>query len=73
MKPVKPDPQLAEIIGHEPIPRTDVIRKLWDYIRGNNLQDPENKTFMGLLQNKWVEFEVRAQFEPVLTGILGVL
>jgi len=46
MKPVKPDPQLAEIIGHEPIPRTDVIRKLWDYIRGNNLQDPENKTFI---------------------------
>jgi len=46
MKPVQPDSKLAEIIGHEPVPRTDVIRKLWDYIRGHNLQDPENKTFI---------------------------
>src|SRR6266404_6264298 len=40
MKPVQPDQKLAEIIGHEPVPRTDVIRKLWDYIHGHNLQDP---------------------------------
>ena len=46
MRPVQPDPQLAQIIGNEPVPRTDVIRKLWDYIRGHNLQDPENKTFI---------------------------
>jgi chromatin remodeling complex protein RSC6 len=46
MKPVTPDPELAEIVGNEPIPRTDVIRRLWDYIRGNNLQDPQNKTFI---------------------------
>jgi len=46
MKPVQPDQKLAEIIGNEPVPRTDVIRKLWDYIRGHNLQDPENKTFI---------------------------
>jgi len=46
MKPVKPDEQLAEIIGDQPVPRTEVTRKLWDYIRGHNLQDPENKTFI---------------------------
>jgi len=46
MKPVKPDEILAAIIGNEPLPRTEVTRKLWDYIRSHNLQDPENKTFI---------------------------
>ncbi len=46
MKPVTPDAKLAEIIGTEPVPRTEVTRKLWDYIRGHNLQDPANKTFI---------------------------
>ena len=46
MKPVKPDEKLAEIIGDQPVPRTEVTRKLWDYIRGHNLQDPNNKTFI---------------------------
>jgi len=46
MKPVQPDDKLSEIIGHEPLPRTEVTRKLWDYIRRNNLQDPSNKTFI---------------------------
>ena len=46
MKPVTPDQQLAEIIGDQPLARTEVTRKLWDYIRGHNLQDPENKTFI---------------------------
>jgi upstream activation factor subunit UAF30 len=46
MKPVKPDEKLAAIIGSEPLARTDVTRKLWDYIRSHNLQDPENKTFI---------------------------
>jgi chromatin remodeling complex protein RSC6 len=46
MKPVQPDQRLSEIIGGEPMPRTEVMRKLWDYIRGHNLQDPENRTFI---------------------------
>jgi chromatin remodeling complex protein RSC6 len=46
MKPVQPDEKLAQIIGHEPVPRVEVTRKLWDYIRGHNLQDPANKTFI---------------------------
>ena len=46
MKPVTPDAKLAEIIGSQPVPRTEVTRKLWDYIRGHNLQDPANKTFI---------------------------
>src|SRR6266850_3266453 len=46
MKPVQPDEKLAEIIGNDPVPRTEVTRKLWAYIRGHNLQDPANKTFI---------------------------
>lgn len=46
MKPVQPDEKLAAIIGDQPIARTDVTKKLWDYIRSHNLQDPENKTFI---------------------------
>ena len=46
MKPVQPDEKLAAVIGTEPVSRTEITRKLWDYIRGHNLQDPENKTFI---------------------------
>jgi chromatin remodeling complex protein RSC6 len=46
MKPVKPDEKLAQVIGSEPLARTEITRKLWDYIRGHNLQDPSNKTFI---------------------------
>ena len=46
MKPVKPDDKLAQVIGSEPLARTEVTKKLWDYIRGHNLQDPSNKTFI---------------------------
>ncbi|HTL17884.1 MAG TPA: SWIB/MDM2 domain-containing protein [Patescibacteria group bacterium] len=46
MKPVKPDEKLAAVIGTEALPRTEVTRKVWDYIRQNGLQDPENKTFI---------------------------
>jgi upstream activation factor subunit UAF30 len=46
MKPVQPDEKLSAIIGDQPVSRTDVTRKLWDYIRSHNLQDPQNKTFV---------------------------
>jgi len=43
MKPVSPSPALAEIVGAKPIPRTEVTKKLWAYIKKNGLQDPKNK------------------------------
>jgi len=46
LKPVQPDDKLATVIGSEPISRTEITRKLWDYIRSHNLQDPQNKTFI---------------------------
>jgi upstream activation factor subunit UAF30 len=43
MKPVSPDAALSEIVGSKPIPRTEVTKKLWAYIKKNGLQDKKNK------------------------------
>jgi chromatin remodeling complex protein RSC6 len=43
MKPVTPSPALAEVIGDKAVPRTEVTKKLWAYIKKNGLQDPKNK------------------------------
>ena len=43
MKPMTPSPALAEIVGAKPIPRTEVTKRLWAYIKKNKLQDPKNK------------------------------
>ena len=43
MKAVQPSAQLAEIVGSTPLPRTEVTKKVWDYIKKNGLQDPTNK------------------------------
>ena len=43
MKPVTPSAALAEIVGSKPIPRTEVTKRLWSYIKKNKLQDPKNK------------------------------
>ena len=46
MKPVTPSPALAEIVGTKPIPRTEVTKKLWAYIKKNNLQDQAKRTMI---------------------------
>ena len=43
MKPMQPDQALAAVVGNEPLPRTEVTKKVWDYIRKHNLQDPNDK------------------------------
>jgi chromatin remodeling complex protein RSC6 len=43
MKPVTPSAALAEVVGSKPIPRTEVTKKLWAYIKKNSLQDKTNK------------------------------
>jgi len=43
MKPMQPSPQLAEVIGNKPMPRTEVTKRLWQYIKKNGLQDSKNK------------------------------
>ena len=43
MKPVTPSATLAAIIGPDAIPRTEVTKKIWDYIKKHDLQDPANR------------------------------
>jgi chromatin remodeling complex protein RSC6 len=43
MKELTPSPELAAIVGAQPLPRTEVTKRLWEYIKARNLQNPANK------------------------------
>ncbi|HUQ66001.1 MAG TPA: SWIB/MDM2 domain-containing protein [Flavitalea sp.] len=43
MAPLTPSPSLAEVVGSKPIPRTEIVKKIWEYIKKNNLQDKKNR------------------------------
>jgi chromatin remodeling complex protein RSC6 len=43
MKPVQPDAHLSAVVGSKPLPRTELTKKLWDYIKKNGLQDKKDK------------------------------
>jgi len=58
MKPVTPSPALAEVIGSKPVPRTEVTKKLWAYIKKNGLQDSKNRRMI----------KADAALKPVFAG-----
>ncbi len=43
MKPLNVSSELAAVVGNGPMPRSEVVKKLWVYIKAHNLQDPKNK------------------------------
>jgi|SRR6478609_2274519 chromatin remodeling complex protein RSC6 len=43
MAALNPSSTLAEVIGNKPMPRTEIVKKIWDYIKKNNLQDKKNR------------------------------
>ena len=43
LKPLQPSPELAAIVGAAPLPRPEVVSKVWDYIKKHKLQNPQNK------------------------------
>ena len=43
MAPLTPSASLAEVVGSKPIPRTEIVKKIWEYIKKNNLQDKKNR------------------------------
>ena len=43
MKPMKISDELAVVVGKGPMPRSEVVKKLWVYIKKGNMQDPKNK------------------------------
>ena len=62
MRPVTPSAALAEVVGPKPIPRTEVTKRLWAYIKKNGLQDPKNKRMI----------RADAKLKPVFGGKASV-
>lgn len=42
-RPVKPSAELAKITGSDPLPRSEIVSKMWEYIKKHDLQNPQNK------------------------------
>ncbi len=61
MKPVQPDEKLAAVVGREAVPRTEITRKLWDYIRSHNLQDQNKRTCINADEKLKAVFDGRDQ------------
>ena len=72
MAPITPNETLAAVIGAKPVPRTEIVKKLWAYIKKNNLQDKKNKRNINADEKLLKLFAGKKQvtmFE--LAGILG--
>ena len=61
MKPVQPDAALAPVVGSKPLPRTELTKKLWGYIKKNGLQDKKNKRMINADATLKVIFKGKAQ------------
>jgi chromatin remodeling complex protein RSC6 len=61
MKAMKPSEALAKIVGNDPLPRTVITKKLWEYIKKNNLQDANNKRNINADENLLAVFDGKNQ------------
>lgn len=61
MKAMTPSEALAKIVGNEPLPRTEITKKLWEYIKKNNLQDAKNKRNINADENLLAVFDGKNQ------------
>ena len=61
MAPLSVSNDLAKIVGKEPLPRTQVIKKMWDYIKENNLQDANNRRMINADDKLKVVFDGKDQ------------
>jgi upstream activation factor subunit UAF30 len=61
MKPVKPDSALSAVVGSNPLPRTELTKKLWAYIKRNGLQDSKNRRAINADDNLRPVFGGRSQ------------
>lgn len=60
MKPMNISSDLAAVVGQGPMPRSEVVKKLWEYIKKNNLQDPSNKRNINADENLKKVFDGKA-------------
>ncbi|HVU24208.1 MAG TPA: SWIB/MDM2 domain-containing protein [Opitutus sp.] len=61
MKPVKPDEKLAAVVGSAAMPRTELTKKLWAYIKKHGLQDKKNKRMINADANLKAVFNGKSQ------------
>ncbi|MDD4004795.1 MAG: SWIB/MDM2 domain-containing protein [Elusimicrobiaceae bacterium] len=61
MKPLQPSAELAAVIGDKPLARTEVVKKIWVYIKKNNLQDAKNKRMINSDDKLKVIFDGKKQ------------
>ncbi|MBL0274363.1 MAG: SWIB/MDM2 domain-containing protein [Chitinophagaceae bacterium] len=61
MKPLTPSAALAEVVGSKPLPRTEVVKKIWVYIKANKLQDAKNRRMINADAKLKVVFGGKAQ------------
>jgi upstream activation factor subunit UAF30 len=61
MKAMTPSPELAAVVGSKPLPRTEITKKLWVYIKKNNLQDPKERRMINADDNLKAVFNGKKQ------------
>jgi upstream activation factor subunit UAF30 len=61
MKPVTPDAALSAVVGSNPVPRTELTKKLWAYIKKNGLQDKKNRRMINADASLKVVFGGKSQ------------
>lgn len=61
MKPLQPSAALAKIVGSTPLPRTEVTKKVWEYIKAHNLQNPQNRRNIDADDNLLAVFDGKKQ------------
>ena len=68
MKPIQPDAMLALIVGSKPLPRSQMTKNLWDYIKKNKLQDPKKRTLINADDALKAVFGGKKHFSPIPGG-----
>ena len=61
MRPMQPDSKLAAIVGSKPIPRSEITKKVWDYIKKHGLQDKKKRTMINADDNMRAVFGGKGQ------------
>jgi upstream activation factor subunit UAF30 len=61
MRPMQPDDKLASIVGSRPIPRSEITKKVWDYIKKHGLQDKKKRTMINADDNMRPVFGGKSQ------------
>ncbi len=72
MAPLTLSAELSEVVGSKPLPRTEIIKKMWDYIKKNNLQDKKNRRLINADAKLKVVFGGKTQVSMFdLAGIIN--